>query len=171
MQTLDVISINIWQILISLLNLLLLFLILKHFLYRPVKKMLEQRRKTMDAAYEAADAAKTEADALKKEWKSRMRGADAEAKAIKEKAEKRAAEDRESILNETREKADQMVRQAKADAAFAYKKAEEQMKQEIIDVSAKISEKIIGREINTEDHHAIINSFLDEIGEDHDGKQ
>ena len=42
MQNLDVISINLWQVLISLCNLLLLFLILKKFLYQPVRKLLDQ---------------------------------------------------------------------------------------------------------------------------------
>ena len=43
MQSLDIISINIWQILISLCNLVLLFLILKKFLYKPVHNVLAQR--------------------------------------------------------------------------------------------------------------------------------
>ena len=45
MQTLDVISVNLWQILISLINLFLLFLILKKFLFKPVKKVLDQRQR------------------------------------------------------------------------------------------------------------------------------
>ena len=39
-QSLDIISVNIWQILISLINLLLLFLIIKKFLFKPVQNML-----------------------------------------------------------------------------------------------------------------------------------
>ena len=48
MQNLSVISINIWQILISLVNLLLLTLAIKKFLFKPVQKVLETRR--MEAA-------------------------------------------------------------------------------------------------------------------------
>ena len=44
MQNLEVISINFWQMLVSLANLLILFLILKKFLYAPVLKALDQRR-------------------------------------------------------------------------------------------------------------------------------
>ena len=47
-QTLDVISINLWQILISLANLLLIFLILKKLLWKPVKKVMQQRRDMVD---------------------------------------------------------------------------------------------------------------------------
>ena len=55
-QTLDVISINLWQILISLANLLLIFLILKKLLWKPVQKVMEIRPRcryicrNMDAA-------------------------------------------------------------------------------------------------------------------------
>ena len=54
MQTLDVISINLWQVLVSLANLVLLFLLVKKFLYKPVKEMLEQRQSTIDGEYAAA---------------------------------------------------------------------------------------------------------------------
>ena len=51
MQNLEVISVNIWHILISLCNLLILFLILKKFLYAPVKKVMAQRRASIDESY------------------------------------------------------------------------------------------------------------------------
>ena len=44
MQSLDVISVNLWQILISLCNLVIIFLVVKHFLYQPVRKMLKKRQ-------------------------------------------------------------------------------------------------------------------------------
>ena len=61
MQTLDVISINLWQMLASLCNLLILFFILKRFLYQPVRKMLAQRKAMLDEQYEKAQTAQTEA--------------------------------------------------------------------------------------------------------------
>ena len=171
MQSLDVISVNIWNTLISLCNLLILFLILKKFLYKPVKKVLETRRQEVDSQYEEADAAKNHALTMEKEWNERLSGVDAEAKELMRKAQKNAQANSDAILEETKKKADRLVRQAQADAAAEYKKAEAEMKQEIIDVSTKLSEKILGREIKAEDHHAMIDSFLDEIGEDDDSKQ
>ena len=46
MQFLDIISVNIWDILISLINLLILFLVFKRFLFKPVQKMLDKLAKT-----------------------------------------------------------------------------------------------------------------------------
>ena len=62
MQNLDVISVNIWQILASLANLLILTWILKRFLFKPVKKMLDNRRAAIDADYAEAAAAREAAE-------------------------------------------------------------------------------------------------------------
>lgn len=63
MQSLEVISVNIWHILISLCNLLILFLIVKRFLFKPVKKALEKRDADIGERYSAANEAKRSAEA------------------------------------------------------------------------------------------------------------
>ena len=68
MQSMEVISINIWQILISLCNLLVLFLILKKFLYKPVKKAMAERKAAVEEQYGAAEKAERSALASKEEW-------------------------------------------------------------------------------------------------------
>ncbi|MDD6276212.1 MAG: hypothetical protein PUB20_05275 [Clostridia bacterium] len=55
MQNLDVISINIWQILISLCNLLIIFLLFKKFLYARVRKFVDQRKANIDEQYAEAE--------------------------------------------------------------------------------------------------------------------
>ena len=57
MQSLEVISINIWSILISLANLCILYMLFKKFLYKPVKATLNARQEAIDAQYRAADEA------------------------------------------------------------------------------------------------------------------
>ena len=54
MQFLDVISVNVWAILASLANLLLLTWIIKRFLFKPVKKMMDARRAAIDEDYAQA---------------------------------------------------------------------------------------------------------------------
>ena len=62
MQNLEIISVNLWQILISLCNLLIMFLLLKKFLYQPVKKAMAERQAAVDRQYAEADEAKRAAD-------------------------------------------------------------------------------------------------------------
>ena len=54
MNNLDVISLNIWQIIISLLNLVILFFLFRKFLFEPVKKVIAKREAEVNAHYDNA---------------------------------------------------------------------------------------------------------------------
>ena len=168
MQTLDIISVNLWQILISLANLFLLYLILKKFLYKPVKKTLEERRAAIDAQYSDAEEAKQTALADKDAWEEKIRNADSEADEIIKNATDAAKRRGDKILSDAHEKADGIIRVAEMEASLEKKKAEEEIKQEIVVVSTALAEKMLSREIKAEDHKALINSFLENIGDNHD---
>ena len=86
MQSLDIISVNIWLIIISLLNLVILFLILKHFLFKPVKKIMAERQEAVDSRFSEADRKISEADKAKADYEARLAHADADAEEIIEKA-------------------------------------------------------------------------------------
>ena len=60
-QTLDVISVNLWQILISLANLVILYLLLKKFLFKPVHKFLAARKEEVENLYGEAEEAQEQA--------------------------------------------------------------------------------------------------------------
>ena len=167
MQSLEVISINLWQILISLANLVILFLIVKKFLFKPVKKVLAQRQDLMDAQYSAAQEAQAQALADKDAWEHKMQSAKAEADAIMKDAASKAQIRGDRIVSDAREKADGIIRQAQTAAELERKKAEDGIKKEIVDVSAALAEKMLGREINSQDHRDMIDSFIEALGEDH----
>ena len=165
MQDLDIISVNIWHIVISLANLVILFLILKKLLFKPVKKIVDKRQKEIESEYKKAEKTQAEADAIKAEWEGKMATAEAEADKIISDAVERADSRNEVMLYESREKADQIIRKAKADIERERKDARETIKKEIVDVSQTLSEQIIGREINMDDHRDLIDRVIDRIGE------
>lgn len=171
MQSLEIISINIWHIVISLCNLLILFLMLKKFLYKPVKKVLADRQAAIDSRYLDADKAKSEALRSKTEWETRMAAADEEAAGIVSSAVESANRQSSAILGETREKADRMMSRARAEADAERRKAEDDIKIRIADVSATIAGKLLEREISSADHSDLIDSFISEIGDDYEGDE
>jgi len=166
MQTLDVISVNIWQMLASLLNLVLLFLIVKHFLYKPVKKILAQRRESIDKEYCEADEAKAKALSDKAEYENKLAGADEKADSIIKNAVEIAEARDAEMLAESKAKAEAIVRKAESDALLEKKKAEEDIKREIVDVSTLLTEKLLEREISEDDHKKLIDSVISGIGEE-----
>ncbi|MBQ5440083.1 MAG: F0F1 ATP synthase subunit B [Clostridia bacterium] len=168
MQSTEVISVNLWQMLISLLNLLILFLILKKFMYKPVKKTLAERQKLIDEGFENARKAQADADSAKTEYEAKLANADSEAQDIIKTARAKAERKSEKIVSGAKSKADDILRQAQTDAELEKKKAEADIKNEITEVSSLLTEKLLGREINAADHRDFINSFIEKIGEEND---
>ncbi len=168
MQTLDVISANIWQMVVSLANLILLFLIVKRFLYKPVKKMLETRQNAIQGEYDAAAQAKEQAYSDKIKYEEKLQSAKAQADEVIKSAVNVANEREKEIINEARSKADGIIRQAENEAILERKKAEDAVKKEIVEVSSLLTEKVLEREVSAQDHQRFIDSFIESIGEEND---
>ncbi len=165
MQNLDVISVNLWQILISLANLLIMFLIIKKFLYKPVKATLAKRQSELDEQYQAAQTAEEEALRHKADWETKMAEAQAQADRIVDQATEQAKFRSDAMLDEAHQKAEALVQMAQTEAQLERRKAQEGIKREIVEVSGVLAEKMLEREINAEDHRKLIDSFIEQIGE------
>lgn len=163
MQSLDIISVQIVNILISLCNLVVLFLILKKFLYQPVRKILAERQAAIDAQYADAESARDDALALKDKWQNKMDSAESQAEVIVKRAVESANKQSAAIIGESREQAGRIVQQARNDAELERSRVEAEIKEQIADVSVALSEKMLGREINEEDHRTLIDSFLADL--------
>lgn len=168
MQALDVISVNFWQIIISLTNLILLFLLVKKFLFGPVERMLQKRQDDIDNRYKDADEAKKRASEDEAKWSDKLKNADAEAEEIIKNASDSAKINSDKIILDAREKADIIVKQAEEKARLEMIGARESIKKEIVDVSSELASKLIMRELNKDDHKELINDFIDKVGESDD---
>lgn len=163
MQTLDVISVNIWQILISLANLVILFLLIKKFLFKPVKNVLAKRQAEIEGEYDKADRANEEANQTKQLWDEKIQGAKSEADSIIQSATDNAKYREKKILEDAKSEAANIMLSAKSEAELERKKAEAGIKEEIVDVSEELARKLLEREINPDDHRRLIDSFLSDM--------
>ena len=171
MQSLEIISVNLWHILISLCNLLVLFLIIKKFLFKPVKKMMAERKNEIDRQYALAEEAERKALQDRDAWESKLAGVQDEADEMMKQAAAQAKRRKDEILSDARGEADGILRQAKSDAELEMKKAEDTIRREIIGGSSALTENILEREIDEKDHKDLIDSFLDGLGDENDGDQ
>ena len=169
MEAQNIISINLWQVIISLLNLAVLFLILKRFLFKPVKKVLSERQQAIDSRYAQADKAIEDAEKNKSVWQAKMQHADEEARDLIRKASDNAQQSSDAVLRDARQKADSIVHQAEEEARLERRKAEDGIKSELADLSTELAGKLLGREIRDADHRSLISDFIDGLG-DGDGK-
>ena len=168
MQPSEIITVNIWQIVVSLLNLLILFLIIKKFLYKPVKNMLKSRQENVDRQYSEASEHLARAERKEEELNEQLSSAEQRAEEMLEDATVLAQKRGERIVDEARQEAQDIIRQARNSAEMEKKRVQGEIKEQIVDVSIALSEKLIEREIKEEDHHTLIESFISQIGEGED---
>ena len=166
MQSLDVISVNLWQILVSLANLVILFLLIKKFLYKPVKKMLETRQASIDNDYAEANDAKLSAEENKKLYEEKLSAAKSEADSMISSAVNTAKQRENEIIAEAHEKAENILKKAESDAELERKKAEKEIKGQIVDISTLVAGKIIEKELDSEKNSELVDSFINGIGDE-----
>lgn len=169
MQTLDVISVNIWQIVISLANLLILFLVLKKFLYKPVRDTLDRRQREVDEVYSLAQEVLDQANTDRQAYEQKLLGAGEECDELIREAQQSARQRSSSIISEAEEKAAGIMRRAENEIELAKSEAESTMKKEIAELSVRLAEKLLEREINAADHEELIDSFISDIGSEGNG--
>ena len=165
MGNLQIVSFNLWQVLISLANLTILYLGLKKFLYKPVKAMLENRKAAIAKSYAEAEEARTSANAARDEYAAKLATAHTTADEIIHDATVVANRRGEKIVADAHQKAEEIVRQGELEATMEKKKAMETIRQDITDVSAAMTEKLLGREMSAADHRSMIDEFLKGVGE------
>ena len=162
-QTLDVISVNLWSILISLINLVLMFLILKKFLFKPVKKIMADRQKEVDDVYRKAEETNRLAEESRVRYEDKLSHAEEDAASLLRAANERARKAEEEILADANRRAAATLKKADEDIAFETKKARNALKTEIASLSLDIAEQVIEREISDADHKALIDRFIEDI--------
>ena len=99
-QTLDIISVNIWQILISLINLLIMYLILKKFLFGPVQKIIATRKQQVEDIYTEAQEKRDSAETMRHQYEEKLATARDEADGIVRTAQQTAQRRSDAIVAE-----------------------------------------------------------------------
>ena len=162
MPTLDVVSVNIWSILISLCNLLILFFIIKKFLYKPVRKMLAERQAAVDKVY--SDDALRSAEQDRLTYSQKLEQADSECDALLKSAKENADRRGSEIISDAQSQAADIMRRANAEIELEKQKAADGMRRRIAAISVNVAEKLLARSVDGSEHRRLIDSAIDEIG-------
>ena len=162
-EYLELISLNIWHIIATIGNLLLLTLIIKKFLFQPVQKVLAQRQGQVDTLYREAEESRSQAEHDKQLYDEKLAGAREEAETIVKAAAARADRLGDEIIADANRKAADTLKKAEADIEQEKKKVMDELKTEISDISVQIAQSVVGREISEDDHRELIDSFIDQL--------
>ena len=161
----EFIGVDFWTALFVLLNTLAVFFVAKKFLFKPVKKMIDDRQKEIDDMFAAAEEAKAGAEAMEQEYKEKLSQATETGERIVREAVARGQSREEEIIRQANAEAAAILDKAAADIELEKKKAINDAKDEISELAMAIAEKVVEREFGESDQSALISSFIDELGD------
>ena len=159
---------NVFTVIFAWCNLLILYLFLKKLLFKPIKNMIDSRQQEIDDMYDDAESSKNAAEAMKSEYEERLKNAADESDEIIRTAIRKAQLREEEILNEARAEAGRTLERAEVQIELEKKHAINQVKEQVAGLAVNIAEAIIERDINESEHKSLIDSFIDEVGEDNE---
>lgn len=163
-EFLDFISIEPSTMIIAVLNLLILYFILKRFLFGRVDDIIQKREKELSELYENADSAVNEGNALKQNYERKIDGVLHEKKVIISEASAEANMKAEAILKSSLENVARIKKDAEKELSIKQQEMISEVKEEVAGISISIAEKILEREIDEEKHKDIIEQFISDLG-------
>ena len=159
------IGVDFWTALFVLLNTLAIFFVARKYLFNPVHKMITDRQKEIDTMYADAGKAKEEAEKLEAEYQQKLADAQATSDRLVQEAVRRGQDREEEIVRQATEEATAIMNKASSDIAMEKKKAINDAKNELSSMAVAIAEKVGGRELKEKDQSALVDHFIDELGD------
>ena len=161
----EFIGVNLWTALFTLLNTLTIIFVGKKFLFKPVMKMIEDRQNEIDGLFSDADQAKQQAMAMESEYAQKLSVAQETSERMVKEAVARGQRREEEIIRQANQEASAILDKAAADIEQEKKKAINDAKDEISDMAMAIAGKVVGRALTESDQSALVDSFINELGE------
>ena len=158
-------SIDLTTIIATLLNTLILFLILKHFLFDKVNKVIKDRQEEIQASYDRADEAEKNAQKLEADYNEKIGQAKQESAEIIREATKKAQVRADEIIDEARVEAKGIRTNAENEIEREKKIAVNAIKDEISQIAFSAAAAVVEKDLTSEDNERLIEKFIDNVGE------
>lgn len=144
------------SLIVQFINFFILLFILQRLLYKPFLAKMEERTAAIKTSLEQAQAVRAEAVRAQQENETRLRQAYAEAAAIREQALREAAEESRKHIEAAQGQARRLVDETKAQLDAEVRRAREELRREVSDLSIAVAEKLMRRSLRDDDHRRIV---------------
>ena len=159
------IGVDFWTALFVLLNTLAIYFVARKYLFVPVMNMITARQAEIDQLYLDAANARENALDMEAEYQKKLSAAAETGDNMVKEAVARGQRREEEIIRQANAQASALLEKASQDIALEKKKAINDAKDEISGIAMSIAEKVVGRELNQADHEALVDSFIDRLGD------
>jgi F-type H+-transporting ATPase subunit b len=148
---------------ITIINIAVLFFILKKILWKPVTKFMADRTKRVEESLEQSEKAKNEARQLLADYKAKLNTAESEASNIIRTARGNAEEEARVILAESRAKAEAELERSRKQIEMEHQADAAKFRKEAAALVVAATGRLLQREIKSEDSQGFVNTLLEEL--------
>lgn len=155
-----------WNILWTIINLVVFFLLMKFFLFKPIKKTLDKRQELIDKQFKDAEDTRRRADEIKAQYQSKLDGVEEEKNQILVNARANAKNEYNKIIDQAQNDADRIKSDAKKASDFETEKARRAAKEQIAALAMETAEKVVGKSASSQLDSKLYDEFLSESSDE-----
>ena len=152
----------------TIINLLVLYLLMKKFLFGPIIKVMDERKAMIDQQFAGAKEQEDQAKALKEQYEGALKSAREESYQIMEQAKKEARAQADRTVEDTQAKVAAMLAKAQEDINTERENAMRQMKDDVASLAMEAAGKIIGKNSGADQDLSLYDQFIEEAGDPDD---
>lgn len=144
----------------TIITFLLVLFLLSKFAWKPLLKVLQEREDEIKSSLKDAEVAKAELEKVNLESEKILNDARAEARKIQAESKSVSEKQRDEIIHKAKEEAKKIVVNAEGQIKMEKDLAIKQIQEKVIDLTFSISEKVIKKNLTTDDNQKIIKDSL-----------
>ena len=148
----------------TMVNFLILFLILRHFLFNKVNNMLTARSEDIKKDINSARINNEKAEQLRLENEQKLKDASKEGKSIVESFKAKADKVSKQILDDANGEAQNTLEKGKKELQREVEKASSDIRSQVVDLAVMLSSKTLGQTIDEAQHRKLIAEFISKVG-------
>lgn len=157
-----------FNLLWTVFNLIIFFVLMKLFLFKPIKKAIEGRRAMLDGQLKQAKDTVNEANEKLADYEERIKNVDLEAQGIISDARGKAKVEYNRILEKANDDVAKLKQDARRQIEQETENARRDVKEEIARLAMETAEKVVGESVSAKTDADIYNEFLSESSESND---
>lgn len=153
------------NLLFTVINLVIIYVIIRRLLFKPVKNIIAKREAEINKQYEDARVTEDNANALKTQYEQALNGAAEEKAAVISEARVKAGAEYDRIVGDARSAADKLMEDARKEAAKEHEKTIKQAKAQIEELVVAATARVVASGQGEAADRELYNQFLTKTGE------
>lgn len=157
-------SLNAYKFILAAVNLIILYLILRKILFKPVTEFMENRTKAIQDSIEDAQNQISEAEEYKRRYEEQLKAARADGEKIIDEAVQKAAREYDRLIAEAKHEAQAIRTLARDDIQREHAQMLKEVSSQVAGLAIAVASKVIEANMDTASNKVLVDKFIDEAG-------